>query len=279
MDARVIDTLPTVRATLNYIVRGGPRPYSYTFEPPEGTPWRTGEIEKARGVPIHDARPLVGKLSLDEEGFELHPHRTQVTDFYDPAQIRDVYEAEVEALLEAATGAEKVVVFDHTIRSIPRAQAGIKGVGQPVRQVHNDYTALSGPRRVRDHLAPAEAEMRLGRRYLEVNVWRPIKGPLEDQPLAVCDARSIAPDDLIASDLIYRDKVGETYSLAYNPQHRWFYFPRMEADEAILLKCFDSDEASPGRYTAHSAFYDPTAPDKPLPRESIETRALVFLPA
>src|SRR5438874_8485268 len=117
MDARVIDALPTVRATLNYIVRGGPRPYAYTFEPPEGTPWRTGKIGKARGVPIHDARPLVGSLSLNEEGFELWPHQTKVADFYDPNQLRDVYEAEIDALLKAATGAEKVVVFDHTVRS------------------------------------------------------------------------------------------------------------------------------------------------------------------
>jgi hypothetical protein len=273
MDVRVIDTLPTVRATLHYLVRGGPRPFAYTFEPPAGTPRLSGEFDKVRSVPIHDARPLVGGLSLNEEGFELWPHQTRVGDFYDPGQLKDVYEGEVVALLKQATGAEKVVIFDHTVRSPARGKAGT------VRQVHNDYTALSGPRRVRDHLDPAEAEMRLQRRYLEVNVWRPIRGPLEDQPLAVCDARSIAPDDLIPTDLIYRDKVGETYSLAYNPAHCWFYFPKMRADEAILLKCFDSDEASPGRYTAHTAFYDPTAPENPAPRESIETRALVFLPA
>jgi len=270
MDAQVIDALPTVHATLNYIVRGGPRPYAYTYPPPEGTPWRTGEIEKARGVAIRDARSLSPSLSLNEEGFEFHPHVTKVADFYDEAQLRDVYEPEIEAFLKSTTGAEKVVVFDHTVRSPARGRAGT------VRQVHNDYTASSGPRRVRDHLAADEAEWRLTRRYLEVNVWRPIRGPLEDQPLAVCDARSIAADDLIASDLIYRDKVGETYSLAYNPAHRWFYFPRMEASEAIILKCFDSDPESPGRYTAHSAFYDPTAPQNPRPRESIETRALIF---
>jgi hypothetical protein len=279
MDIALIDTLPTVRATLNYLVRSGARPYAYTFEPPEGTPVRSGEFDKVRGVAIHDGRPLAGSLSLDEEGFELRGHATRVTDFYDPAQINDVYEPEVERMLKDATGAEKVVIFDHTIRSIPRAKAGIKGMHGTVRQVHNDYTADSGPRRVRDHLEPAEADMRLTRRFLEVNVWRPIRGPLEDQPLAVCDARSIAPEDLIPTDLIYRDKVGETYSVAYSPRHRWFYFPKMRADEAILIKCFDSDLASPGRFTAHSAFYDPTAPAQPLPRESIETRALVFFGA
>ena len=116
-----------------------------------------------------------------------------------------------------------------------------------------------------------------GRRFLEVNVWRPIAGPLQDAPLALCDARTIAADDLIASDLIYRDKVGETYALSYSPAHRWFYFPKLRRDEAVLIKCFDSDLTSPGRFTAHTAFDDPTTPADALPRESIEIRALVFL--
>jgi len=150
---------------------------------------------------------------------------------------------------------------------------------EPVRRVHNDYTAKSGIRRVRDHLPPAEAEARLKKHFYEVNVWRPIVGPLEDAPLALCDARSIAPEDLLATDLIYPDKVGETYSLAYNPLHKWFYFPRLVREEAILIKCFDSDTGNPGRFTAHTAFDDPSTPPNARPRESIETRALVFFPS
>jgi hypothetical protein len=230
-----------------------------------------------RAWPIRDARPLAGEFSLDEQGFVLRPHPTAVREFYDEEELRAVYYAEVEALLRAETGADKVVIFDHTIRSVPRFKAGVAGMREPVRRVHNDYTATSGIRRVRDHLDPKEAEQRLARRFLEVNVWRPIAGPLEDAPLALCDARTIAADDLIASDLIYRDKVGETYALRYSPAHRWFYFPRLRRDEAVLIKCFDSDLDSPGRFTAHTAFDDPTTSPDALPRESIEVRALVFL--
>lgn len=168
------------------------------------------------------------------------------------------------------------MIFDHTIRSVPKFAAGEKGFREPVRLVHNDYTATSGVRRVRDHLSAEEADARLQRRFWEVNVWRPIKGPLEEAPLAVCDARTIAPDDLIATDLIYPDKVGEIYNFSFNPAHRWFYFPRMQRDEALLIKCFDSDENAAGRFTAHTAFDDPATPENPRPRESIETRALVF---
>lgn len=267
-----------VYATLNYLFRTEKKPYAYTFEPPKGAPARFGEVNAVSGILIRNARPMAGYLSLNKQGFELHSHDSAVTNFYDDHQIKDIYYPEVEQLLIEATGAEKIVVFDYTIRSVPKFKNGEKGVRDPVRRVHNDYTATSGRRRVRDHLAPEEAEERLRHRFLEVNVWRPIRGPLEEAPLAVCDARTIDLDDLIASDLIYPDKVGETYNLSYNPKHRWYYFPNMLKNEALLIKCFDSDKSVWGRYTAHTAFDDPTAPLRPLPRESIEVRALAFLP-
>jgi len=267
-----------VCATLNYLFRTERKPYAYTYEPPPGVPARYGDVNAVADIVIHDARLNSEQYSLDEQGFEIRWQDTAVTDFYDEDQIREVYYPEVEALLLAATNAEKIVIFDHTIRSVPKFEQKINGIREPVRRVHNDYTSLSGPRRVRDHLDPAEAEHRLAHRFLEVNVWRPIRGPLQDSPLAVCDARTIAKNDLIASDLIYPDKTGETYSFAYNPAHQWYYFPKMRNDEALLIKCFDSDENAKGRYTARTAFDDPTTPSNALPRESIEVRALVFLP-
>jgi hypothetical protein len=263
-----------VRATLNYLVRTSDKPYAYTFDPPAGVPARSGEVDAVENVLIRDARSFANLFSLNGAGFELHAHESIVGNFYDEDEVHDIYYVEVEELLLKVTGAEKVVIFDHTIRSVPRF--GAKGMREPVRRVHNDYTAVSGRRRVRDHLAPDEAEERLRHRFLEVNVWRPIVGPLQDAPLAVCDARTIAPEDLIATDLIYPDKIDETYSVSYSPAHRWYYFPKMQPDEALLIKCFDSDETTNGRFTAHTAFDDPTAPQNPLPRESIEVRALVF---
>jgi hypothetical protein len=109
-----------------------------------------------------------------------------------------------------------------------------------------------------------------------VNLWRPIRGPLRDAPLAMADARTVAADDLVGSDLIYRDRVGETYSVRYNPAHRWYYVPEMQPDEALLLKCYDSATDGRARFAPHTAFDDPTAPADVLPRESIEMRALVF---
>ena len=266
-----------VNGVLNYIEPSSEKPVYYTFEPPAGIPKASGNFIAHR-VRIRSARELAADLSLDKQGFELVHQESSVQDFYDRAEVERVYYPEVERLLKEATGAEKVVIFDHQVRNIELAARGEKNAREYGKAVHNDYTAKSGPRRVRDHLPPAEAAERLKHRFVEINVWRPIRGPIESTPLALCDARSIAAEDFVPSDLVYRDKVGETYRFTYNPNHRWYYFPRLEKNEVILLKCYDSKDDGRARFTAHSAFEDPTSPANALPRESIEVRALVFFP-
>jgi hypothetical protein len=115
-------------------------------------------------------------------------------------------------------------------------------------------------------------------RHAVINVWRPIRRPVEEAPLALCDAQSIAPEDLVATDLVYRDRLGEVYSLTYNPRRRWYYYPAMAPDEALLIKTYDSLEDGRARFTAHTAFDDPSTPPDAPPRESIEVRAQVFYP-
>lgn len=266
-----------VEATLNYLADASARPVIYTYDPPPGTPRITGKPEPHSMV-IRNGR-LAEKLSLDNQGFQLVHHETAVHDFYDREEVEQVYYPEIEALMKNVTGAEKVVVFDHQVRNIQLSRLGEKNARDYVHTVHNDYTAKSGPRRVRDHLPAAEAEERLRHHFAEINVWRPIRGPIESTPLAVCDSQSIAPADFVAADLVYRDKVGEVYRFTYNPGHRWSYFPQLERNEAILVKCYDSKEDGRARFTAHSAFDDPTSAADAAPRESIEVRALVFWPA
>jgi hypothetical protein len=266
-----------VQATLNYFADASEKPVIYTYEPPAGVPQTTGKSEP-RSVLIRNAH-LDGDLSLDSQGFQLVRQETAVHDFYDRAEVETVYYPEIEVLLKEATGAEKVVVFDHQVRNIELSKLDERNAREYVRTVHNDYTAKSGPRRVRDHLPAVEAEERLRHRFAEINVWRAIRGPIESTPLAICDAQSIDSKDFVPTDLVYRDKVGEVYRFIYNPNHRWSYFPRLERNEVILLKCYDSKEDRRARFSAHSAFDDPTSPPDAAPRESIEVRALVFWPA
>lgn len=263
-----------VDAELLYALPGSERGVLYMYPPPAGTPRLSGNY-RAQRVAIRDARPCAGELSLDVQGFSLHAHPTALLDAYDDAAVRAVYYPEMERLVRGATGASEVLVFDHNVRSDVRARAGQPGVYEPVRRVHNDYTHASAPRRVHQLLG-SEAARRLQRRWAIVNVWRPLFGPVQDVPLAVCDGRSIEERDLIAIDLLYRDRVGENFSFAHNPGHRWYYVPNMQADEALLLKCYDSSEHVPCRFTAHSAFDHPRVPPGTRPRESIEIRTLVF---
>ena len=270
------DTLQAVEAELNYLRAGEGRPVSYTFEPPPGVPWTSGALEPRR-VTIRDARPLAaaGELSLDKSGFERVAHASALTDFSDDAAIRSIYYSESEQVLLNATGAEKVVVFDHTLRDSLSGSRATASLREPVRRVHNDQTFVSGPRRVRDHLPTDEAAQRLKHRFAIINLWRPLD-VVEQLPLALCDARSIAASDLVPSDLVYKDKVGETFSFTHNPAHRWYYFPKLRPDEALQLKIYDSRDDGTARLTAHTAFEDPTTPEGAAPRRSIELRALVF---
>ena len=238
---------------------------------------RSNAVYEPHRMHIRNARPIAADLSLDNHGFALVRQTSAVRDFYNEDELRQTYYPEAERLVAEATGAARVIVFDHTLRRrIWGAEDRTAGTPrQPVARVHNDYTEKSAPQRVRD-LMGADAEALLQRRYEIVNVWRPITGPLRDAPLGVCDARSVAPSDWVPSALIYRDRQGETYAVRYNPAHRWFYVPDMMPDEALLLKCFDSAADGRARYAPHSAFEDPAAPADKLPRESIELRTLVF---
>jgi hypothetical protein len=204
-------------------------------------------------------------------------HKSAVDDLYDEHAIRDVYYREMERLVKSVTGAVRVFAFDHNVRCSVKVENGDSLAKGPVRYAHNDYTERSGPQRVHDLLGD-EAEGLLRNRFSVINVWKPIRGPIQQAPLAVCDARTIRPADLVPTDLRYRDRKGEVYSLAFSPEHRWYYYPRMEANEAMLLKCFDSDTTR-ARFTAHSAFDDPTTPPDAPPRESIEVRTLAFFGA
>lgn len=263
-----------VHATIRYVAPMAERPFFYLYDPPPGTPARNTRGDR-RVVAIRDARELVPAPTLDVEGFTLVAHRTAVDDLWDAERVRRAYYPEMEALVRRVTDARRVLAFDHNVRSAPRAERREDGAQAPVRFPHNDYTERSAPQRVRDLVGGAEADELLTRRFAVVNAWKPIGGPALDTPLAFCEARSIAHADLVPTDLRYRDRSGEIYSLRFNPEQRWFHYSAMTPDEVLLLKCYDADPTH-ASFTAHSAFDHPNAPAGARPRESIEVRTLVF---
>lgn len=266
-------TLPHVRATINFAAPHDPRPEIHAHPPPEGQAARSAKPVRIE-VPVHDVRSRREALCLDAEGLEIVPLSSAIDAKEASARGTALY-AEAEASVAAATGARRVVAFDHNVRSAPRSEAGEPGFQRPVRFAHNDYTESSGPQRVRD-LLPDDAEALLQRRFAVINLWRPLGHPAEDVPLGVCDARSIRPEQLQPTALKYSDRTGEIYSLVHDSAQRWLYVPALPPDEALLLKCYDSATDGRARFTAHAAFRDPAARPEAPPRESLEVRTLVF---
>ncbi len=270
-----------VIAGLNYLAPSTERPYSYVHEPPPGVPWESGRYE-LHPMEIRDARAALQPPSIQREGFQLRDAPSAVRDFLDDEVVKAVYYPEASELALSVTGARRAYVFDHLVRRRERDRAAVSfgrkdSEGRPAvnGRIHNDYTEGSGRKRLGLVLAdPAQAH-RVGR-YAIVNIWRAISGPVLDTPLAVCDARSVAPADLVESEVRYPRRTGEIYHALHSPRHRWSYFSEMDRHEALVFKQFDSQTDGTPRFVLHSAFDLPTIPpDAPL-RESIELRCLVI---
>jgi hypothetical protein len=264
-----------ITAEIPYTLDTGEKLVNETFGPNNIRRRRTGGAQNPQRMTVRDGREAAGELSLERNGFVFVEHRTAVKSFFDPEEIKSVYYPEVERLIGETSGASRVVLFDHTLRSGDEDEREEKLIREPVLSAHNDYTEWSGPQRVRD-LMGDEAEALLQRRFAIIQVWRAINKPIESNPLAIADARSVAPEDWLLAERRYPGRVGQTYRLKHNPGHRWFYFPRMQRDEAIVFKVYDSEKDGRARFTAHTSFDDPTTPPGAPPRQSIEARALAF---
>lgn len=271
--AQELEARREVTASLSYLVDTGEAPVNYPSRGGGDVSRFSGSFED-HAVRIQDARGL--PLSIDREGFQLVQHASAVTDFYEDAQIEEVYNAEIERLVAKMTGASHALVFDHTRRSESKQTREEKGIREPANSVHNDHTDRSAAQRLRDELTEEKAEALLERRFAIVNVWRPIQEPVQSAPLALCDTGSVAPEDLIASERRSKDRIGEIHLVTFNPAHRWYYFPNMRRSEVLLIKVFDSAKDGRARFAIHSAFDDPASPPDAAPRESIETRTFAF---
>ena len=263
-----------MQAEIHYTVDTGEKLVNETFGP-NNIRRRTSGSERQHPMEIRDGRPARKEFSLDENGFVFVDHNSAVKDFFDPQQLESVYYPEVERLVKEVSGAKRVVVFDHTLRSGDEAEREAKLVREPVLSAHNDYTEWSGPQRVREIMGD-EAERLLRRRFAIIQVWRAIRKPIQANPLAVLDARSLVPEDLLVAERRYPHRVGQTYRLKYNPNHRWFYFPEMRRDEALVFKVYDSETDGRARFTPHTSFVDPATPPGSSPRQSIEARTMAF---
>jgi len=262
-----------VAAEIEFLTPDVERPFTYAHETPPGAPEPTARFTR-HAVRIQDVRE--GEpLEIDEHGVTLGRWPTRVRGFYDAGHVRRHYYPESAEIIRQTLGANRVVVFDHNVRRGTglEVQPERQDLGRPVHHAHTDYTPRSALARLRHELG-AHAELSVSR-YLQVNLWRPIRGPVRDAPLAFCDGSSVASDRLRTVELLYPDRIGEIYYLMHEPRQRWFFASDMAPAEAWLFKNFDSAPPGPGRVAPHSAFDDPRH-QCVEPRESIEVRALAI---
>ncbi len=273
----------SIEAGIVYLVYTGEAPVFHQSLSAAERMAMAGQREK-KVMTIRNGRPNAGKFSLDVEGFAFGEHATKVTDFFDEKQISSIYTPEVEKLVAKHTGASKVIVFDHTRRSSDAATREKQNARDPVSAAHADYNDNSAKQRLRDVLGD-KAEARMGKRFSIINVWRSMNSVIQEWPLAVCDARTIN-DSLLYSTVRHApmraepsfeySRASETRHAAYDANNKWFYFPDMNRNEALLFKNYDTLTDGTARYSMHTAFEDPNTPAKPAPRESIESRVFAF---
>jgi hypothetical protein len=273
---RHIDDQRHVHGELLFADPNGEAPTVIIPKNDEGTV-RRGGLD-LRKVLIASGRDIAPTLSIEREGFAFMKSTSAVTDFHDSAEVERTYYPEIQKIVSDATGASEVEIFDHTLRVTDPETTHRR----PASHAHNDYTETSGPNRLRDMIGDARADAWLKDRVVQVNVWRPISEPVLRMPLALLDASSTAPGDLIETTITNErqdGRVGRIYSVAHREGQRWFYFPEMNMSEIILIKGYDSLKDGRARFTPHSAFEHPDTPTDAPPRRSIEVRTFARVPA
>jgi len=266
-----------VRATLEYLHSATRKPVTYMLAPPGGHSWDNSSYAPAPVI-IGNGRGKLDAPTLEREGFVLREAPSALRTFAEREAIMRIYYPEMEELARCATGARHAIVFDHVLRRRAPGTLAPFGAREGHRpsaavRVHCDFTPASAQRRL------ALEMQALGHKHVErfaiINLWRSTRLPVLDAPLAVCDARTVRPQDLVAADIVYPDRTGEIYQVLHNPDHAWTYFDTMRFDEVLLFKQYDS-ASGVARYAPHAAFAHPATPAGTPPRESIEIRCLLI---
>jgi hypothetical protein len=268
-----------VEATLEYLGEMSERPRFHMSDAS-----RDRNVAERVQVVIRNARPFQDELSLDRNGFTIVRHPTALRNVRDAEEVRRIYRPELERALLAVTGAARVLIQPSGVVRLAQRSPdfGAPGTTYPAPQVHSDYSPRSGPAVVQSLLAPEEAQVRLARRFAIYSLWRAFSEPPQDVPLALCDAQSVSPSDVVLSDVVIgppdREIVFEGSNFRYNPRHRWVYFRDMHRDELLVIKTYDSDDRRAWR-VPHTGFVDPTAPADAPPRVSMDIRGVAFFDA
>ena len=252
---------PDTTVTPEVVYSGGDAPQSYN------------EAYAFMEATIFDARAHCAAFDIHTQGFQLVTSPTRASGFDHQETVEGAYYDEIKAIVRETTGTKDVFVFDHIVR------LGEKNSRRkPAHHVHNDYSERTAHIRAQERIVTARFAELQDRRMIQINVWRPLVERVQRSPLAICNAATIEPKDLIPTNIRFPDTghIGEIYALRKNPSQRWSYFSEMTKDEVVLIKGYDSLTDGTARFTPHTAFEYPDQDPNVPARKSIETRTFAF---
>jgi len=259
----------------------------------------TGTRQRPVDIDLVDARPNAGDFRLDREGFIIDRIVSGVTDYHDPEQLTAKWNSAVKETVLRATGGAWAVLFagPNTRFSERSPKAFSSAVSAPARATHNDlHGSFAFDQLAQQPFAEEavrEVTQRLGsrvpRRWRVYNVWQMISAPPQDTSLALCAMNSVAAEDIVPGKGFFADPANATQleELANKPHqfditffrensaHKWYYFSDMLPGETLIFSCFDPEDRRHFARVPHGAVDIPGASPNAVPRNSIETRALV----
>ncbi|RFN50508.1 hypothetical protein FIE12Z_5271 [Fusarium flagelliforme] len=222
------------------------KPYNFHYVPKSDVPLHNLQ-RSYHSVRLRSLRPLVPILTLDKQGFEVErlDTRMQYEDFRDEQLIDDVYFSELEDHFTKKLGAKKIRPLDFQLRlrdrEFPYFEGKPSAKPQPSLMTHVDVTPEATKSIIRE-LYEDTAEEILKGRYQIITVWRPLRVPVRDWPLALCDASTVSLSDMVENDVIYPNYVAENLMIHYSERQRWYWLPDQAEDEVLVFKAVDSDK-------------------------------------
>ncbi len=222
----------------------------------------------------------IKKGKLDKNGYELHKTTTKYDEFNIIKNLNS-YKNELIKFLNKRFNYQHIFIFDLTIRSNRKKGAyNLDGQRLPADRAHVDYTLKSGPYRAKEIIGSKLFTESLNekKRIIQLNAWRPLCNEVKSSPLTFADPSTVQQNDLIATDQIFPNRIGEIYHIAYNKKQKWYWVPNMKKNEILLLKGWDSSDSHKIiKFTPHTSFNLKEQNIKKNPRTSIEARVFLIL--
>ncbi|KAH7400429.1 methyltransferase [Cadophora sp. MPI-SDFR-AT-0126] len=243
--------MPAVQSNVHFLARDSvyekEKPNTLRYPSEDDLPQTNFRVEKHEDITFHDIRGQESSFSYEKNGFTIAhlDSKMAYTDFANSEMIKNVFLKEVSTMLQSVLEATTVQALEYIIRkrhcTFPISTGQTYHYNQPTSVAHIDSTPSCTTATVKNRNGENASEF-LQQRYQCVNIWKPLKGPLRDWPLGLCDPTTVEADsDLRAADIVYSEYVVENYQVHFTPEQKWYYLDNQLPSEVIVFRQSDSD--------------------------------------